>query len=364
MSRGRVLQLSKYYPPTFGGLELVAQFLSRALRDAGHPVDVLSLGAGPRRYAGDFGEEVWQENEDLKLSSAPFSVGQVRAFRRLLRERTPRLILVHLPHPFAHALVHHHRAELRGLGVKVVGVYHSDIINQVLLRDAYNLFFLSQADVYERFLCASPNLRDSSSILSRLPRSRVGVIPFCAEAIPGERWSLAQSRRAYLAIGRLVPYKGLEFLIETFNRLALPLTVAGSGPLEEKLRSLAGPTVTVLGKVSEEQKYQLLRSHRALVMSSINRSEAFGMTIVEAFSIGLPVIAADIDTGVSFLVRDEDTGLKFPILDAAELARQVRRLDGDDALAERLSRRGLEFFQRELCYEAFRGNLQRFVAAL
>ena len=56
----------------------------------------------------------------------------------------------------------------------------------------------------------------------------------------------------YLFVGRLLPYRRLDVMIEAFNRLGRPLLIAGSGRDRERLEALAGPNVTFLGYVPDE----------------------------------------------------------------------------------------------------------------
>ena len=358
----KILQLSKYYPPTHGGLELVAEFFSRSSIDLGHQVTVLSLGEKSCSYNGQFGETVIQCKEDIKLSSSPFSFEYLRQFKKIVKNSAPDFLFVHLPHPFTHELVKWFGDELKYAKTKVVGIYHSDIINQVLLRDAYNLHFCQHLDSYDYFISASPNLKHSSAILSHLPDSRVKIIPFCVDhklvgTVP-QRPASFQGK--FLTIGRMVPYKGYEFLIRTFNKLPYQLTIVGGGPLKDHLKSISGPNIKFAGSITEDEKFKLLAEHDALIMSSINRAEAYGMTIVEAFSVGIPVIAADIDTGVSFLVRHGVTGLKFPIMDEASLISRIEMMKEHPSMVNDISRNCLEFFNSELNYRAFKNNLNRF----
>lgn len=361
----RILQLSKYYPPTHGGLELVAEFFSRAARELGHEVSVISLGKESLTYEGRFQEKVLQGREDIKLSSTPLSLAYLLQVRRQLLTGTPDYIFVHLPNPFAHEIINWLRPIASEKKVKIVGVYHSDIVNQVHLRDAYNLHFTRHLKTYDSFICSSPNLQRSSEILSKLPEGKVKIIPFCVDhaALQKPVKRPANFQGKFIAIGRMVPYKGYEFLIKTFNELPYELTLVGQGPLKAQLQKLAKPNIRFVGEISEDKKFELLQSSDALIMSSINRAEAYGMTIVEAFSIGLPVIAANLDTGVSFLVRDGITGLKFPINDVGALTDRVELLKSDRALQDKLSQGCLAFFLKELGYDAFRDNLKSFFAA-
>ncbi len=355
----KILQLSKYYPPAHGGLELVAEFFSRAFVDRGDDVAVLSLGKENGTYLGRFGEQVLQGREDIKLRSSPFSLSYLREFRRYLRRERPDYVLVHLPHPFAHELIVWARSILQGSKTKIVGVYHSDIINQVLLRDAYNVHFSRSLGLYDFFVCSSPNLRRSSAILSGVPDSQVRILPFCVDAQSASAPRTSKFRGRFLSIGRLVPYKGYDFLVDAFRRLPYQLTIIGGGPLGDKLRAMAPSNVHFTGEVSDEEKAQLLDDHDGLIMSSVNRAEAYGMTIVEAFARGLPVVASDVDTGVSFLVRDGETGLMFRIRDELSLRQKLDTFRENPALIDQVAARARDFYQQELTYDAFRKNVQR-----
>lgn len=356
----KILQLSKYYPPTFGGLEIVAEFFSRAAIDLGHEVTVLSVGKGPRNYQGRYGEEVLQSNEDLNVKSSPFSLKFLRHFYNILKNDPPAYIFVHLPNPFSHEAIKLFARIIKEKNIKVVGIYHSDIINQVTLRDAYNLYFLNSINFYDSFICSSPNLINTSPILSSVAK-KVKVIPYCIDNMGVELpVRQRQFKGRFLTIGRMVPYKGFEFLIECFKHLPYELTIVGNGPLKNELTKMASPNIKFKGSVSEDEKFKMFAEHDALIVSSINRAEAFGMTIVEAFSVGLPVIASNIDTGVSYLVRENETGFKFEIKDQADLLSQLEKFARSPMLVERVARQGREFFEKNLSYEAFKQNLNLF----
>jgi glycosyltransferase involved in cell wall biosynthesis len=85
-----------------------------------------------------------------------------------------------------------------------------------------------------------------------------------------------------------VSHKRIDEAVLAFNRLGLPLIVAGDGPERRRLRRLAGPSVTLLGRVSDAEAERLLATCRALVVTSI---EEFGIAAVEAQAAGRPVIA-------------------------------------------------------------------------
>jgi glycosyltransferase involved in cell wall biosynthesis len=108
----------------------------------------------------------------------------------------------------------------------------------------------------------------------------------------------------YLVLSELMPHKRIDLAVQAFNRLRLPLVVAGDGPDMRRLRRLAGPTINFAGRVSDAQAERLLSSCRAFVVTAI---EEFGIAAVEAQAAGRPVIAPS-RGGALETVREGVTG--------------------------------------------------------
>ncbi len=102
------------------------------------------------------------------------------------------------------------------------------------------------------------------------------------------RFSPGPVGRHYVVVSELMAHKQIDVAIAAFNRLRLPLVVVGDGPEARRLRATAGPTVEFAGRISDAAVAELLRSARALVMTSI---EEFGLVAVESQAAGRPVIA-------------------------------------------------------------------------
>jgi glycosyltransferase involved in cell wall biosynthesis len=92
----------------------------------------------------------------------------------------------------------------------------------------------------------------------------------------------------YLIVSALVPYKKIDIAIEAFNRLKLPLKIAGEGPLRKRLERLARPNIEFLGWVSDDSLASLYASCQALIFPG---EEDFGIVPLEAQASGRPVIA-------------------------------------------------------------------------
>ena len=170
---------------------------------------------------------------------------------------------------------------------------------------------------------------ESAPSLQLVPRRRWRIVPngidpkqFCAE---GPRRG---DRSELLFVGRLVPYKGLDILLQAMARIhpRPHLTVVGDGPLRKTLEERAQHLyldVDFLGRVPDEQLPALYRGAAATVLPSVNRQEAFGIALVESMACGTPVVASDLP-GVGDVGRSG--GLVAPPGDIDALALQLRRI--------------------------------------
>ena len=111
----------------------------------------------------------------------------------------------------------------------------------------------------------------------------------------------------YLIVSRLIPYKRIDLAIEAFNRLGLPLVVAGGGRDAARLEKLAKPNVQFLGRVSDADLPDLVARCKAFIFPG---REDFGITPVEVQASGRPVIAFGAG-GALDTVIDGETGVLF-----------------------------------------------------
>jgi glycosyltransferase involved in cell wall biosynthesis len=93
----------------------------------------------------------------------------------------------------------------------------------------------------------------------------------------------------FLIVSRFMPYKRIDLAIEACNRLQLPLVIIGSGRDENRLKSIAGPTIRFMGRLSDEEVLYYYAHCRAFILPG---EEDFGITPLEAQASGRPVIAS------------------------------------------------------------------------
>jgi glycosyltransferase involved in cell wall biosynthesis len=152
------------------------------------------------------------------------------------------------------------------------------------------------------------------------------------------RFSPGQVGDHYLVLSELMPHKRIDVAVQAFNRLRLPLVVAGDGPDMRRLRRLAGRTVTFTGRVSDDDAAGLLASARALVVTA---REEFGIAAVEAQAAGRPAIAPS-RGGARETVRDGVTGRLWDG-DVDELVEAVAGLDTEAVVPDACVTNALRF---------------------
>jgi glycosyltransferase involved in cell wall biosynthesis len=160
------------------------------------------------------------------------------------------------------------------------------------------------------------------------------------------RQAFGLSRFTVLALGRLVPVKGLDTAIRAVANQSVTLLVAGKGPERERLEQLARTQhadVRWLGNVMGERKALLLSAADAFVVPSrtleSGRSEGVPHALLEALAHGLPVIATRVG-GMAGFLSDGTTALLVPPDEPGQLRAAIDRLQHDHALREQIGSQG------------------------
>jgi glycosyltransferase involved in cell wall biosynthesis len=156
---------------------------------------------------------------------------------------------------------------------------------------------------------------------------------------------LGARKPSVVALGRMVPQKGFDVLVDAFGELtrdptfSWDLELAGDGPELGALRTRAATggvddRIRFVGRVDRAEAVELLAGASAFVLPS--RHEPFGIVNLEAMAAGTPVVATRVG-GVPEIVDDGITGLLVDARDPASLARAIRSLHDDAALRTRVA---------------------------
>jgi glycosyltransferase involved in cell wall biosynthesis len=158
-----------------------------------------------------------------------------------------------------------------------------------------------------------------------------------------------------LVVSRLLPYKNVDAVVSAFDRLPQEqLVVVGDGPERERLGRLAGPNVTLLGRVDDAKLRWLYERAAAVVVASF---EDYGLTPLEAAGFDTPTAALRFG-GLLDTVADGETGLFFGEARPEEIAAVL-----GEVLHERWSAETLEAHAARFSRERFVGRLREIVEA-
>jgi glycosyltransferase involved in cell wall biosynthesis len=338
----KVLQIGKFFAPHHGGMESHLQHLCPGLADK-VDLDVVVFGEPDAEFTERFGFRLHRVKTQAVVASAPISFGLAARIASIPAD------IVHIHHPNPMAILAY---LLSGHPGRLVVTYHSDIVRQRLLGRVL-------APLHEKawrrtwcFMVASPDYIESSPVLSRY-RERTTVLPhgIDLEALPQpDAASVAAVKIRFpgpivLAVGRLVGYKGFEYLVSAFALLTkLPRTphliLIGVGPLKDQLLSQIASlglndVIHLLDRVDDVSPYYVAAD--VFVLSSTERSEAYGFVQVEAMAYATAVVNTRLQSGVPFVSRDGETGFTVPPGDAGSLARAITTLLTDDELRMRFA---------------------------
>lgn len=162
----------------------------------------------------------------------------------------------------------------------------------------------------------------------------------------------------FLVVSRLAPYKRVDLSVRAFNKLRLPLVIAGDGPERQRLAALnESPKTVFLGAVTEERKRELMERCAAFIFPG---EDDFGITAVEAMAAGKPVLALR-RGGVTETVREGVNGEFFDDPVPESLADGIRRL------RERIGGYNAAVIRRraeEFSAEKFRTEFKKFLNLL
>jgi len=384
MTRARVLMVSSNFPPVIGGsaavYDNICKFSGGAIAALAPSRDYITGSAfdGVAAHDAKAGYRIYR-TDLLRPSNA--ASGKRLAFKSLFGDLRVMLeVLVR-----AATIVRSERIRVacigdlvyggwlifplrRLLGCKVVVYVHGEEITTERgggLFGAWRKRFLDEADAV---VCVSRFTRTALIDLMRTAPSKIAVLPNGVDterfhvrppaASAAARYGVA-SRRVLLSVGRLVPRKGMDHLVQAMEIVTrthpeVHLLIAGEGVLRATLADLINTrglasSVTLLGAVADEDLAELYAL--ADIFALPNRrmpdgdTEGFGLVFLEANACGKPVIAGRAGGAVD-AVADGVNGLTVDGADVGAIAAAVIRLIEQPALYQRLAKAGLDFAAR------------------
>lgn len=334
-----VLHVGKYYPPHTGGIETHLKYLvSHQSSRMAVEVVVANDGITTQDEVLD-GARITRVATFGTIASQPLCPSLPW---NLLR-RSAAIVHLHVPNPWAAQsyLMSGHKG-------KLVVTHHADTLGRRHLRKLTDPFVRRAMTRAEAIIVTSKRYLESSEELAGF-REKCHVVPLGIDSEPfredvSEAVNMIQAkygRRLILAVGRLVPYKGFDYLLEAMRGIDATLLLIGAGPMQGQLESTAqrlgvGDKVHLLGYVADLVPYY--RAAMMLVLPSVSRAESFGMVQLEAMAAGIPVVNTDIACGVAEVSLNGVTGFTVPPKDPSALAKAIRTLMDNPEVRARYGR--------------------------
>lgn len=320
----KILQLGKFYPPDIGGIETVMFDITEVLNQQKNiHCDVLCSNNNfefKEDIVNDY--KVYRTKTFGKYFSTSITPQMIFKLRNIISQYD--IIHVHLPDPMANLALFLSNTKNK----KIVIHWHSDIIKQKYILKLYEPlqnWLLKRAD---KIIATTPKYIKESQYLQKYKNKCVSIpigidqtrLTYTDKEVDKIK-NKYKYKKIIFSLGRLAYYKGFEYLIQSANYLNddFIILIGGSGSLKSELESLIikeklQDKVKLLGRIEDEQLGNYYKACDIFCMSSIIKSEAFGVVQIEAMSFAKPIVATKIDgSGVDWVNQNMISGLNVEI---------------------------------------------------
>ena len=364
----KILQFGKFYYPVFGGMERTMYEITEGFNAEGITCDVLCSNTKPHSEVSRFDHyTVYRAASYGLINSAPISPKLISKLWKL--HKSYDIIHIHHPDPMAFLALFLVRPD-----AKVVIQWQSDIVRQASMLKLFlplQNWALRRADsiiaATDAYAQHSPHLKPYLDKVEIIP---IGI---SKEPLHSNKERVAEIKEQYqnkkivLAFGRLVSYKGFDYLIESARYLSDHYTVliGGGGPEEKNLRDLIETyqledKVHLLGHVEESDKYNYYQAATLFCLPSVTKAEAYGVVLLEAMAFGKPVVSSKIEeSGMVWVNQDQVTGLQVPPREPEALAAAIEKIGNDPVLYQSFSKNAKKRFETLFTRRTMLDNLKK-----
>jgi glycosyltransferase involved in cell wall biosynthesis len=365
--RLKIIQITNYFPPHYGGIEKVSYDVGNILLSE-HSVINLCFND-----KNSYKEEISDNNLVIrcniigKISSQQISLNFGRVLKRIVNEFNPDVIHFHFPNPLQ--AYHLLRVLKKRQDIKLIVHYHLDITKQKILKHLFVNQTKKLLDRAVKVIATSPNYVEDSIFLDMI-KDKVKIIPntFNEKLLNPSENTLKmvdeikekyKNKHLVFFVGRHVEYKGLTYLIKASKFLSdkYQIIIAGSGPLTKELSKNTNPIIEFIGPIDDELKHAYLLACSCFAFPSITKNEAFGIALLEAMISQKPSVTFRVKgSGISYVCPNNVCGKEARLYDCKEFASNIEMLCNDQDLNKMLGlnayNRALRLFSIEVFNEA------------
>ncbi len=364
----KVLHISKYYYPYYGGIEDVARTIIEELKPY-YEQRIICFNHEKGNIYNINGADIFRIGTVFNVGSQPVSISYKWKLQKLIDTFKPDIIHLHLPNPLvaANLLI----CNLQG--AKIVTHWHADILVQ-------KYFYLFYKPLEKKLLSKSHKIITTSDIYAKfsLPLQRyldkTVTLPNVInekklKLYEGEKIEIDNIRKKYnnkkiiFFVGRHVPYKGIEYLIEAEKEIKddCVILIAGTGEQTLYLKELAKNRnrIKFIGRLSNNELKYYLYASDVFAFPSINRCEAFGVALAEALYCGLPAVSFNVEgSGALWVNKNDKTGFVVENKNIKKFAEAICKILSSDELRKNMSMQAQEWvkenFMKEQVYSVMK----------
>ena len=333
----KIVQTNKAYYPKIGGIETVVKTLSEGFVNE-YDDEVEVLACNHKVYSKKI-EKIINKVKVTYLPTFSFALSLPisPSYPRELLKTYGDILHIHEPFPLAD-LTLEILPKLRKNFSKIVTSWHCDITRQKWALPLYGKYIHKFLNVVDKIIVSNPPLIENSEFL-RHYKSKCEVIPIgihldwtktkLESEVQDKIRRKSDDNFMILFVGRLVIYKGIEYLIEAMQFVEnATLVIIGSGSLEKSLKKLIvelnlESKIKMIPEVDEKTLQDYYKACDIFVLPSINETEAYGIVQIEAMACGKPLICTELGTGTSYINKHNLTGLVVPPKDSKVLAQTI-----------------------------------------
>jgi glycosyltransferase involved in cell wall biosynthesis len=362
----KVLHIGKYYPPFMGGIENFMQLLmqQQALPEQEKNGCTVKALVHNHQMRSTLQKETIDNIEIIRVPSygrllfAPISPLFPYYLHQTMKSFQPDVLHIHMPNTSVFWLLFSSLAK----NIPWVIHWHSDVMitkHDKLLSLAYSLYQPFEKRMLKKakaIITTSPNYLKTSLALKNW-QTKSHTIPLALNnseqtvkisnniKTADNLWGDNSTR--LLSIGRLTYYKGHQDLIRAMVKVPnAKLIIVGHGEQQKQLCALIkqldlNERVNLAGKLDNETLNNLLHSCDIFCLSSIERTEAFGLVLLEAMSYSKPIVVTRVyGSGMNWVTQNNQTALFAEKQNPADLAEKINTLINNKELAKQLGDRG------------------------
>ncbi len=343
----KILHISKYFHPYYGGIEDVAKTIIDELKPY-FEQRVICFGHEKETTSSVNGIEVLRIKTIGTIGSQPVSFSYKQKLQKLIDSYRPDYIHIHLPNP----LISIYLLYVNIYDAKIITHWHADILGQQyfywlykplekrILERSYKIIATSKA--YLNNSLPLQSFQQKTTILPNTVNEDKLKIQNNDQSNIEKLKIQYENKKIIFFVGRHVPYKGIDYLIEAEKSIKedCVIVIAGVGEQTARLLEKAGKNkrIQFVGKLSNTELKQYLYASTVFAFPSHTRSEAFGVALAEALYCGLPAISFEIKgSGVNWVNKNNYTGLVVENKNVAKFAEALSSILSSDSLRDKLS---------------------------